>query len=227
MQEGENEVLTAKADPAPEAAPKPKNRRALWIVLAVLGACLLLGMGAVVGGGAVYGLTRARSRAYVPPSVERWVVPREMPHQEWPGVPGRGTIVLGTGALIVEVVPDGPAERAGLREGDWIVAVEGKALDAENDLATLIGRQAPGDEVTLEVAALGRRMGQETRKLTVTLGENPDDEGAAYLGVQFVSMPDQEYGPGRGTFPFHGCDDEDEDLGSLRERLFRCRLPRR
>jgi membrane-associated protease RseP (regulator of RpoE activity) len=234
VQENENQVVTAKVDPepeagpsAPKAVPKKKGRRALWIVLAVLGACLLLGVGAVVGGGAVYGLTRARSRANLAPLVGRWVLPREMPRQELPGMPGRGTMVLESGAWIVEVVADSPADQAGLREGDLVVAVDGQALDAENDLATVIGKHKPGDEVTFEIASLGSRLGRENREVTVTLAENPDAAGNAYLGVRFVSMPGQGSDSGRGMYWFHEFnDDADGDTGSLRERLFQFRLPR-
>ncbi|MEZ4582677.1 MAG: PDZ domain-containing protein [Caldilineaceae bacterium] len=35
--------------------------------------------------------------------------------------------------------------RAGIRPGDVITAVEDEAINAENDLATVIGQYAPGD----------------------------------------------------------------------------------
>lgn len=239
MQESENQVLTAKAEgetatTAATPAPKKKGKRALWIVLAVLGACLLLGFGALVGGGAVYGLTRARSRTYVAPSVERWVLPREMPHRDLPGLPGRGMMVWGTGALIVEVVPDSPADQAGLSEGDLVVAFDGEALDAESDLAAQIAQHKPGDTVTLEVESLGSRLRQGSREMTVTLGEHPEDKGKAYLGVTFVPTADGELGPGRGMFWFQefdgdgSCEGCDDTLGDrIRDRLFEFRRSRR
>ena len=57
VQENENETLTAKADDevpseaSPSLTETKKNRRALWIVLGLLGLCLTFGLGAVAGGG--------------------------------------------------------------------------------------------------------------------------------------------------------------------------------
>ena len=94
---------------------------------------------------------------------------------------------LAEGALIVTVVEDGPAAKAGLQEDDRITAVDGQALDAENDLADLISSQKPGDATTLTV----ERSGDESLEITVVLGEHPENTEAAYLGV--------EYRPAHGT----------------------------
>jgi S1-C subfamily serine protease len=96
------------------------------------------------------------------------------------------TVRLGEpGATIVDVVPDGPADLAGLQAGDVIVAVDGQELDPENedDLAEVIATYEPGDTVTLQV----RRPGEESREVTVELGEHPEEEGVAYLGVHYRS----------------------------------------
>ena len=89
------------------------------------------------------------------------------------------------GAHIVEVMPDSPAEGVGLREGDLVVAVDGQEIDVENTLADLIAGYEPGDTVTLEIA----RPGEEPREVTVELGEHPEEEGAAYLGVRYLPSP--------------------------------------
>jgi len=74
------------------------------------------------------------------------------------------------GAAGIEVItPDSPAERAGLREGDIIVAVDGTTLQDSNQLRTTIANQAPGDRVNLEVEREGRRL-----DLDVTLGDRGD-----------------------------------------------------
>lgn len=90
------------------------------------------------------------------------------------------------GATIVEVMPDSPAEEAGLQEGDVIVAVDGQELDAENTLADLIAQYKPGDTVTLEIE---RPDDEEPFEVTVELGEHPDKEGVAYLGVRYSAFP--------------------------------------
>lgn len=86
------------------------------------------------------------------------------------------------GALIIEVVPDSPAEQAGLQEGDTIVAVDGQELNADNELAKVIADYGPGDTVALEV----ERPEEESREVDVELGEHPEREGAAYLGVRYL-----------------------------------------
>lgn len=96
-----------------------------------------------------------------------------------PGIEGRRIV---TGALIVEVLTDTPAAKAGLVAGDVISAVNGVTVDMSNTLAALIGQHRPGDRVTLDVVGAN----QQTRVVTVTLGANPDDSDKAYLGVQYT-----------------------------------------
>ncbi len=72
------------------------------------------------------------------------------------------------GARVLLVLPDSPADRAGLRVGDVIQAVDGAAVGRRQTLSTLLARYAPGDPVALTVLRRG-----ETINLPVTLGEAP------------------------------------------------------
>jgi S1-C subfamily serine protease len=92
-----------------------------------------------------------------------------------------------TGALISKVVPDSPADKAGLQGadggsdseiefqgrpyrtgGDVIVAVDGQKLETENDLSRLISQHQPGDKVTLQIIRDG-----DEQDVDVTLGARP------------------------------------------------------
>jgi S1-C subfamily serine protease len=66
------------------------------------------------------------------------------------------------------VFPGSPAEKAGLRNGDIIVAVDGQAIDAVHDLSSRVLPHVPGDTITLSVV---RASG--TVQIKVTLGTLP------------------------------------------------------
>ncbi|MCW5658861.1 MAG: DegQ family serine endoprotease [Burkholderiaceae bacterium] len=55
------------------------------------------------------------------------------------------------GALVAQVAPDSAAQRAGLKSGDVITEVNGKAVDRSGELSAVIGMSSPGDRVKLKV----------------------------------------------------------------------------
>ncbi|HEY7210330.1 MAG TPA: Do family serine endopeptidase [Bryobacteraceae bacterium] len=70
------------------------------------------------------------------------------------------------GALISQVTPGGPAEKAGLKMGDVVTAINGKPVNDANDLTLAVISQAPGSTVKLDVVR-----DSKPKSLTVTLGE--------------------------------------------------------
>jgi serine protease Do len=71
------------------------------------------------------------------------------------------------GALVGNVVTNSPAEKAGIKSGDVIIAFNRKkVLDAHN-LTLQVSDCAPGSQATVELIHDGKR-----KTLTVTLGEN-------------------------------------------------------
>ena len=79
------------------------------------------------------------------------------------------------GALISQVTPEGPADKAGLRPGDIIQSVNGENVKASSDLPVLIGLMPPGTEITLGIWRNGKR-----ENIRITLGsDNPANSAAA------------------------------------------------
>jgi S1-C subfamily serine protease len=91
------------------------------------------------------------------------------------------------GGLLAEVVPGGPAEKAGLEGGDKklrfqageyrtggdvILAVDGHDVVQPDDLARLVAAKKPGEKVTLTVLREGKK-----KQVEVTLGKRPDSVG--------------------------------------------------
>jgi S1-C subfamily serine protease len=87
------------------------------------------------------------------------------------------------GAIIRRVEKDSPAEDADLRPGDVLTAVDGDPLEGAGDLVDRIAEHEPGDRVTLTVRQFGGEDEGEEREVEVTLAEDPDEDGKAYLGV--------------------------------------------
>jgi Do/DeqQ family serine protease len=56
-----------------------------------------------------------------------------------------------SGVLVTDLYPDGPAARAGLKQGDLILSVDGQPLIDESGLNYHIATRRSGDEVVLEV----------------------------------------------------------------------------
>jgi len=72
------------------------------------------------------------------------------------------------GIAITEVVPGGPAERAGVRRGDVLTALNGQGIDEEHPFINQLLRFRPGDRVQVELFRAGQRV-----QLEITLAERP------------------------------------------------------
>ena len=60
------------------------------------------------------------------------------------------------GVMVTEVYPDGPAERAGLRRGDLVTAIDGREVFDEKGLKFLAAIRNPGERAELTVLRGGR-----------------------------------------------------------------------
>ena len=75
----------------------------------------------------------------------------------------------GDGVLVVDPLPDSPAAKAGLKEGDIITQVEGEAVENADELRYKIAGYPPGTDVEVTVFR-----GGETMSKTITLAQLPE-----------------------------------------------------
>jgi pimeloyl-ACP methyl ester carboxylesterase len=66
-----------------------------------------------------------------------------------------------SGAVIAEVVPDSAAQRAGLREGDIITAVNGQAVSSVNETVAAVRALTPHAEATFDILRNGETISVE------------------------------------------------------------------
>ncbi|HEU4657238.1 MAG TPA: trypsin-like peptidase domain-containing protein, partial [Capillimicrobium sp.] len=76
---------------------------------------------------------------------------------------GVSTAMDSRGARVVEVVPSGPSDSAGIRVGDVVVGVDGDPVDEPADVAAGISDRKPGETVEVEILRGGQQQTIEVR----------------------------------------------------------------
>lgn len=84
-----------------------------------------------------------------------------------------------SGAVLVTILPDSPAQRAGLRAGDVVTKINGKAVRDAADLRNQIGLMRVGDGVQLEFVRDGKAM-----KASAQVGARGSKEAQANSGIR-------------------------------------------
>ncbi len=124
------------------------------------------------------------------------------------------------GALVSEVMKNGPGEKAGIKTGDIILTFDGREINDSSDLPLITSMAGVGKEV--EIVVLRDR---KKKRLRVKLGELPDDTsitgkedrgktGTPVLGIKVRKLSESErkqYGIGKSG----GVMVEDVDPGSM------------
>jgi serine protease Do len=77
------------------------------------------------------------------------------------------------GALISDVVKGDPADKAGVKAGDVVIAINGRAVKDNRELINVIGAYEPNTSVKLTVLREGKK-----KEISVKLGIRKDDSAA-------------------------------------------------
>ena len=83
------------------------------------------------------------------------------------------------GALVGDVVPGGPADKAGLQDGDVVLEFNGRSVTDSRRLQLEVAETKPGTAVPVEILRNG-----DQQKLEVTVKELPGSESLAEAGSQ-------------------------------------------
>ena len=109
----------------------------------------------------------------IPSDTVRTIVPKleagQSVERPWLGLATTTATGGASGAQVGSVTSGGPAEKAGVRQGDVVTKVDGKAVTDSDGVADAIASHAPGDRIEVELT----RGGTE-QSLEITLGTRPE-----------------------------------------------------
>ncbi len=146
-------------------------RSRLVMILAAVGTVLLLATVAMVAVAATDSDDDSDTKSAQQEGTNDQSQDDEGTNEAWLGVsvhPAEGT----DGLFVEAVVEDGPADKAGIEQGDVITAIDGTDVTTVAGLKDAIDAKAVGDEVTLKVVKEDAENGA-TEDVKVTLGERP------------------------------------------------------
>ncbi len=115
-----------------------------------------------------------------------------------------------SGAIIKYVVPDSPADKAGLKQGDIIIRVGDRILSGSDDLANAVRALKPGDEVDIAII----RDGNE-KSIAATLGSDVEDDSKIKSKFKWFGNS----GTNPQTYMFQGYDKSRSYIGVNLEEL--------
>lgn len=99
------------------------------------------------------------------------------------------------GVFITSVIEGGSGDKAGIKEGDVILSVNGVEVNQPNELQAKVGTYNPGDEIKLEVWRTGKKMnftavlqGQKSETKTVLSNKKGKEESLPNLGLKVKDL---------------------------------------
>lgn len=143
----------------------------------------LLGMLIPGHGGAALVVRHATIARFVDPLTMAGATPARLPLQgrPWLGLalqpialPEAARPVAGqkSGRLVVSLTPNGPADQAGLRLGDVLLAIDGKSVIGANGLRSILGAEHIGSPVRVRLMRDGK-----LRSSSVMVAAHPSGQG--------------------------------------------------
>jgi serine protease Do len=82
------------------------------------------------------------------------------------------------GALVARVLPDSPAQQAGLKAGDVLLKYNNVELVTSRSLPPMVGESTPGDTITLELLRDGRSITVKVEVGTLDTQDQPDTDAS-------------------------------------------------
>ncbi len=98
----------------------------------------------------------------------------------------------GDAVCVLDSVWGSPADEAGIRQGDYIVSINGKKVTSPRELQEVVGAMQAGEKATVRV---WRRGEERDREITLAAkAEQPPESHRAWLGVMLVPAEEDEGG---------------------------------
>jgi len=104
------------------------------------------------------------------------------------------------GVLVTQVLPDLPGEKAGLKQGDIVIELDGKEVKDASDLRNKISATPPGTEINLTIVRDGKE-----KRIDITLAELPGveepgveitkDDDIPNLGMELAKADENDIAP--------------------------------
>lgn len=110
-----------------------------------------------------------------------------------------------TGAVLVNVIEDSPAARAGLQPGDVVIEVDGKTVESAASLRNQVGLSRVGEKLKLTFVREGKRRSIKIKVAERETAELPSDlRNERLAGATFGDIPEQSpaFGRIRGVMVF-------------------------
>ncbi len=89
-----------------------------------------------------------------------------------------------TGALVGDVVANGPADQAGFKDGDVVTEFNGQKITDSRQLQLAVAETSPGTKVPVEILRDGENKTLENKTLEVTVKQLPGSGSVAEAGSQ-------------------------------------------